>query len=371
MMRKVLRSTIPMALATLYAVAVCIGETGDMASTPFSSASKRQRISTTTSPIWNHQPLRRLRLRSQLSIPLATGNFSRLIPSRLFPLRRLWQMFLSLLQQHRSVENGFALKPGEQANSVVPSSGVCIERNQEKILTSPLWKRKLGLEFRSDLSRSSSQASGAEDYFDGRPESEEEDVSEREAAEEQKEMHFQQAASNGPSADREMPGNPPAFIHKSSSLPFGQDVDLSSIGSTPTYLTALTLLQQVVFTLSDQIFTYSPDTFDLDIALNHWKTAQEKNAFGYTPSLQNLETRAGSGSLALGYVFSPDFDLEKRHIPQTVVASSSTLIQMQPALDQLSLLYSLASPFVAHIAAGRLLTSGASVRLRLCAFYCR
>ncbi|KAF2434326.1 hypothetical protein EJ08DRAFT_606324 [Tothia fuscella] len=140
------------------------------------------------------------------------------------------------------------------------------------------------------------------------------------------------------------------YTQKSSSLPFGQDVAISQIGG-PTYLTAQTLIQQVAYTLSDKIFTYSPETFDLDVALKHWQEQGEKNAHGYLPGVHTMETRTGAGSIALGYVFSQDFDLKKKHIPQTIVASSASLAPLRSTLDQLSLLYSLASPFVAHVAA--------------------
>jgi sulfite reductase (NADPH) flavoprotein alpha-component len=125
---------------------------------------------------------------------------------------------------------------------------------------------------------------------------------------------------------------------------------LSSI-SGPTYLTAQSLVQQVAYTLSDKIFSYSAESFDLDVAVKHWVEQQEKNAFGYQTGVSSMETRTGAGSIALGYIFSKDFDLKKRHIPQSIVASSSTLNFLRPALDQLSLLYSVANPLTAHVAA--------------------
>jgi sulfite reductase (NADPH) flavoprotein alpha-component len=140
------------------------------------------------------------------------------------------------------------------------------------------------------------------------------------------------------------------FAQKSMSLPFGQDVSLSAIGGS-TYLTAQTLVQHAAYALSDKIFTYSPETFDLDVALKHWQEEGEQNAHGYAPGILAMQTRAGAGSIALGYVFSQDFDLKKRHITQTIVASSASLTPLRSALDQLSLLYALASPFVAHVAA--------------------
>ncbi|KAF2259502.1 hypothetical protein CC78DRAFT_537039 [Lojkania enalia] len=162
-------------------------------------------------------------------------------------------------------------------------------------------------------------------------------------------MHFQQPESAGPHA--ELPWKTPKlFTEKSSTLPFGQDLALESIGG-PTYLTAQTLIQQVAYALSLKVFAYSAESFDLDVALKSWSVEGAKNAFGYQTGISSLETRTGAGSIALGYIFSKDFDLKKRHIPQSIVASSAALHYLRPALDQLSLLYNVASPLTAHIAA--------------------
>ena len=160
-------------------------------------------------------------------------------------------------------------------------------------------------------------------------------------------MHFQQTESAGPGAEQNAPKD---FTKKSSSLPFGQDLSYQSIGG-PTYLTAQTLVQQVAYALSDKIFAYSAESFDLDVAVKYWQEQGEKNALGYQTGVSSLETRTGAGAIALGYMFSKDFDLKKRHIPQSIVASSSTLNYLRASLDQLSALYSVANPLTAHIAA--------------------
>jgi sulfite reductase (NADPH) flavoprotein alpha-component len=116
-------------------------------------------------------------------------------------------------------------------------------------------------------------------------------------------------------------------------------------------VTAQTLVQQVAYALSDKIFSYSPETADLDAAAKSWSDAQEANTNGYTTAVQSMQIRNGAGSIALGYMFSRDFDLKKRHIPQGLLASSSALQTLKPALDQLSLLYSVSNPLVAHVAA--------------------
>ncbi|KAL2161922.1 hypothetical protein VTH06DRAFT_7707 [Thermothelomyces fergusii] len=132
--------------------------------------------------------------------------------------------------------------------------------------------------------------------------------------------------------------------------PAPETTALGSI-SGPTYATGQLLVQQTAYKLSDKIFSFSPETFDLDLAVREWSRAGEKNAHGETTTVVPLQTRAGAGTFALGYIFSKDFDLSKRHIPQTLLAPSLSLRHLRAALDQLSLLYGVASPFVAHVAA--------------------
>src|SRR4051812_43780335 len=86
----------------------------------------------------------------------------------------------------------------------------------------------------------------------------------------------------------------PQFTQKSSSLPFGQPIAYSSI-SGPTYLTAQTLVQQVAYALSDKIFSYSPESFDLDVAAKAWSASNTSNANGYTTEVARLQTRSGAG----------------------------------------------------------------------------
>ena len=167
-------------------------------------------------------------------------------------------------------------------------------------------------------------------------------------------MHLRQVESSGP-APAEGPLQGPEkpfkkFTEQSSTLPFGQSIAISQI-SGPTYLTAQTLIQQVAYTLSDRLWTYSPETFDLDVAVKSWNKEGASNAHGYPTSVESMQIRSGAAFITLGYIFSPDFDLKKRYIPQSILASSSSLQYLRSALDQLSLLYSVASPCVAHIAA--------------------
>ncbi|KAL8652751.1 MAG: hypothetical protein Q9210_002503 [Variospora velana] len=165
-------------------------------------------------------------------------------------------------------------------------------------------------------------------------------------------MFLQQAESarpaQGPPQDLEKPLK--EFIQESSSLPFGQSIPFTSI-SGPTYVTAQTLIQHVAYSLSDRLWTYSPEKFDLDTAVQRWSEDGAKNAYGCSTSIESMQTRHGAASIAMGYMFSKDFDFNKRDRPQTIFASSSCLPYLHSALDQLSLLYPVANPSVAHAAA--------------------
>ncbi|MCJ1313144.1 hypothetical protein MMC25_006821 [Agyrium rufum] len=167
-------------------------------------------------------------------------------------------------------------------------------------------------------------------------------------------MRLQDTSATGPApVDGPTQGpekNFKIFSTTSATLPFGQPIPLQDL-TGPTYLTAQTLVQQVAFSLSDRLWTYSPDTFDLDTAVKKWAEEKDINALGRPTKVESLQIRAGAAAIALGYIFSKDFDLERRRVPQAVLASSSTLKYLRSSLEQLSLLYSVASPFVAHISA--------------------
>ncbi|KAF2857707.1 hypothetical protein K470DRAFT_222827 [Piedraia hortae CBS 480.64] len=137
---------------------------------------------------------------------------------------------------------------------------------------------------------------------------------------------------------------------QSSALPEGHEVSMSSFYG-PSYVTAQVLVQQVAYGLSETLFSYSPEFFDLDLAAKAWKDANQKNSRGEVTELRQMSTRTGAGNIVLGYMFSPDFDLTKRHIPQSIIASAATLQHMRPVLDQLSLLHEIANPTVCHVAA--------------------
>ncbi|EPS41460.1 hypothetical protein H072_4624 [Dactylellina haptotyla CBS 200.50] len=141
-----------------------------------------------------------------------------------------------------------------------------------------------------------------------------------------------------------------SILNGSAAFPFGIPQDVTKITGS-AYFTSQHLVQQVAYSLSDNLFSYSPESFDLDNAAKEWSTKGQANAYSRSTTITSLETRTGAASVLLGYVFSTDRDLSKRNIPQTVIASTATLLEMQNALEQLSMLYSVSSPFVAHVAA--------------------
>lgn len=174
-------------------------------------------------------------------------------------------------------------------------------------------------------------------------------------------MHLHKPESGGSAVQTELEQPKKTLLQQkqygSSALPFGQPIALYDIHG-PTYLTAQALIQQVAYTLSSRVYSYSPDTFDLDISLKQWASQKEKNAYGDVTAISASDVRAGAGNAALGYMLSSDLHGEKHKLPQTIVASSAGLQHMRHALDQISLLYNRVSPTVAHVAAIDFAASG-------------
>jgi len=132
-------------------------------------------------------------------------------------------------------------------------------------------------------------------------------------------------------------------------FPFGIPATISSIDGTG-YTTAQTLVEQVAYTLSDRLFSYSPETFGLDDAVKLWSSKGQANGRGNVTSVEPMETRLGAANVLLGYIFGSDTKARKE-VAQSIIASSATLTPMRSAIDQLALIYSMSSPFVAHVAA--------------------
>ncbi|KAG7006302.1 hypothetical protein G7Y79_00015g038920 [Physcia stellaris] len=161
-------------------------------------------------------------------------------------------------------------------------------------------------------------------------------------------MRHEAPGSNGPASTK--PFRESEAAKQITSGPFRRSIDLADIAG-PTYVTAQTVIQQVSYALSDRLWTYSFESFDLNELVKQWSQEESRNAYGSVTQVESLQIRHGAASIALGYMFSPDFDMKKRYIPQSVLATSSSLQYLRTSLDQLSLLYSVASPFVAHVAA--------------------
>ena len=132
--------------------------------------------------------------------------------------------------------------------------------------------------------------------------------------------------------------------------PFEQSIPPTAI-TGPSYVTTQVVVQQVAYALSSWIWTFSPESFDLDQAVKIWKGDMTNNAYGYQPRVEPMQVRYGAGSATLGCIFSSDFDLRKRHVPQSILASASALPFLRASLEQLSLLNKAATPCVLHIAA--------------------
>ncbi|KAK9479638.1 hypothetical protein V1514DRAFT_13011 [Lipomyces japonicus] len=133
-------------------------------------------------------------------------------------------------------------------------------------------------------------------------------------------------------------------------FPFPVSEDIASLNG-PSYGAPQTLIELTSYALSDAIFTYSPESFELDAAVSAWKSAQQTNAFGAVPLLSNLETRAGAGSLPLGYIFSTTLPRTSDQAPRSILASSGSLPSFAPILNELAYLSKLPSPIVFNVAA--------------------
>ena len=172
-------------------------------------------------------------------------------------------------------------------------------------------------------------------------------------------MHLKPSESRGGGAGSAEVGPEKPLKHfntVSTTFPFGRNVPLSIAG--PTYLTLQTLVQQVAFSLCDQLWTYSA-AFELDVAARAWATEKGENVYGYKTKVNSLQLRHGAGSSALGYVFSKDFDIKRRHIPHGIIASSAALPYLRRAIEQVT--SGNRTPFVINIAAVDYLPASSSL----------
>ncbi|KAK9240703.1 hypothetical protein V1525DRAFT_394713 [Lipomyces kononenkoae] len=133
-------------------------------------------------------------------------------------------------------------------------------------------------------------------------------------------------------------------------FPFPVSEDISALDG-PTYVVPQTLVELSNYAVADAIFTYSPETFDLDNGLALWNAAEQANGFGVVPFLSRLETRAGAGSLPLGYILSSNLQRKFHQAPRAILASSGSLPAFAPILNEISYLSALPSPITFSVAA--------------------
>lgn len=141
-----------------------------------------------------------------------------------------------------------------------------------------------------------------------------------------------------------------AFEGASQDFPFPIPGDLTTF-SGESYSTHQILVEQVAHALSGSIFSYSPETFNLDTAISKWRRFSQANAQGDVPNLNQLESRTGAASILLGYIYNNAKDPKALPIPQTVLASTATLKLMEPVLAQYAVKPSSSYPLAFNVAA--------------------
>lgn len=137
---------------------------------------------------------------------------------------------------------------------------------------------------------------------------------------------------------------------RSQDHPFPISADLSTY-SGETYTTHQILVQQVAHALSGSIFSYSPESFNLDAAITKWRRFSQENAHGVIPNLNQLESRTGAASILLGYIYNNRAQDQSLPVPQTVLASTATLKLMEPVLAQYAVKPSTSYPLAFNVAA--------------------
>ncbi|KAK9468920.1 hypothetical protein V1512DRAFT_258224 [Lipomyces arxii] len=144
---------------------------------------------------------------------------------------------------------------------------------------------------------------------------------------------------------------PDSYVNSSSiAFPFPVSEDITTFDG-PTYVVPQTLVELSSYAIADVVFTYSPETFDLDEGVASWNGAEQPNGYGIVPLLSRLETRAGAGSLPLGYILSSNVPKQFVNAPSVILASSGSLPALSPILSELSYLTTLPSPVVLSVAA--------------------
>lgn len=109
------------------------------------------------------------------------------------------------------------------------------------------------------------------------------------------------------------------------------------------------LSQQVAYSLSSTIFQYADGLPETESAVQKWAKGGQLNPRGSVPVVEQLQTRTGAGIFVLGHS-SVDVSKENAY-PDSAIASSATIGEMQPVLSQLARSYNKFNPVVGHVSA--------------------
>lgn len=135
----------------------------------------------------------------------------------------------------------------------------------------------------------------------------------------------------------------------SPAFPFPLSADIASLAGTSS-VTGQALVEQTAYSLSKALFSYSPESFDLDRAVKTWNAKNQTNGAGKVPYFVELESRVGAAAILLGYIYNQTGSNAPSGA-QSVLASSATLKLMAPVLATYSAKPSSASPLAFNIAA--------------------
>ena len=125
--------------------------------------------------------------------------------------------------------------------------------------------------------------------------------------------------------------------------------NLSSISGL-VYSTASTLVQQTVYSISENVFTYAPRHFNLDSSVVSWKNASQINGLGQVPQVVELETRVGAGSAVFGYLNNIKSTADTP-LAQSLLSTSGTLGYLQTSLSRNALEPASGRPLSVNVAA--------------------
>ncbi|VBB78627.1 Subunit alpha of assimilatory sulfite reductase, putative [Yarrowia lipolytica] len=155
--------------------------------------------------------------------------------------------------------------------------------------------------------------------------------------------------SASPQSDKGTKTKAPQITTSSPAFPFPLSADIASVAGTSN-LTGQALVEQTAYALSKALFSYSPESFDLDRAVKTWNAKDQTNGAGKVPYFVELESRVGAAAILLGYIYNQTGSNAPSGA-QSVLASSATLKLMAPVLATYSAKPTASSPLAFNIAA--------------------